>query len=142
MPTARVTAHAPLSGLSLKCSILPISTTLHEMKIANIYQVKSFFKTVHTTKRSQTAVMRLPAGGESGPEPEAHRTSDQSMLVVEGTVVACVGSQRRTLKKGDFIVIPANTKHRITNPGKTAAVTFNVYSPPEYPRQFEEKNAD
>jgi mannose-6-phosphate isomerase-like protein (cupin superfamily) len=37
------------------------------------------------------------------------------------------------LTKGDVLIIPAETPHRFNNPGKKKAVTFNVYSPPEYP---------
>jgi mannose-6-phosphate isomerase-like protein (cupin superfamily) len=37
------------------------------------------------------------------------------------------------LKKGDILLIRAGTPHRFENPGRQRAVTFNVYSPPEYP---------
>ena len=43
------------------------------------------------------------------------------------------GWRRDSLKKGDVIIIPAGVKHRFTNPGRTPAVTFNVYAPPAYP---------
>ncbi|HSH37421.1 MAG TPA: cupin domain-containing protein [Chthoniobacterales bacterium] len=44
-----------------------------------------------------------------------------------------VGAERPTLRNGDVLLIPAGVKHRFVNVGSTAAVTFNVYSPPEYP---------
>ena len=31
-----------------------------------------------------------------------------------------------------MVVIPAGVKHCLENRGRAAAVTFNVYSPPEY----------
>ena len=44
-----------------------------------------------------------------------------------------VAGEKRRLKQGDIVVIPAGTKHRFQNRSDGDAVTFNVYSPPEYP---------
>ena len=36
-------------------------------------------------------------------------------------------------QKGDILLIRAGMPHRFKNPGRQKAMTFNVYSPPEYP---------
>ncbi len=37
------------------------------------------------------------------------------------------------MKAGDVVIIPPGVKHKFINSGEEPAVTFNVYSPPEYP---------
>jgi len=102
-------------------------------KRANIHRVKEWFEVLQTTKRSQTAVMKLGPGQSSGETAEAHQGSDQVLLLLEGELSAEIGGRRSRLKVGDAVVIPPGTKHKFTNSGKIPAVTFNVYSPPEYP---------
>lgn len=80
-------------------------------------------------------MMTLAPGAASGSRAEGHEHSDQVLLMLEGELAGEVGSERATLRKGDVLVIPAGVKHRFENVGSTPAVTFNVYSPPEYPAQ-------
>jgi len=101
----------------------------------NVRQAKEWFEVLQTHKRAQTAMMTLAAGAATGSKAEAHRASDQILLVLEGRLSGSVGKKRPRLKKGDVIVIPAGVKHRFTNPGTKPAVTFNVYVPPAYPPQ-------
>lgn len=103
------------------------------MKIFNIHDAKEWFEVQQTTPRSQTAVMVLSAEGNSSEEMNVHKKSDQVLLVVEGELHAKVGGVERIMKKGDSCIVPAGTPHRFENRTKTRAVTFNVYSPPEYP---------
>lgn len=100
---------------------------------ANIYRPKAWFKVLQTTPRSQTAVMTLGPGQSSGGEPEAHKASDQVLLLIEGELSAEIADARSRMKPGDVVVIPPRTKHKFTNRGDVPAVTFSVYSPPEYP---------
>ncbi len=53
--------------------------------------------------------------------------------MLEGEFDGEIGDEKATLKKGDVLLIPAGVKHRFTNRADKSAVTFNVYSPPEYP---------
>ena len=78
-------------------------------------------------------MMTLTAGAATGSKAEAHKNSDQVLLMLEGELTGEVGEERPSLKKGDVIIIPAGVKHRFTNPGEKPAVTFNVYAPPAYP---------
>jgi mannose-6-phosphate isomerase-like protein (cupin superfamily) len=104
-----------------------------KMDLANIKDATEWFEVLQTSKRSQTAMMTLPPGDETGRKPEAHRKSDQVLLMLSGKLSGTVGAEKVTLKKGDILLIRAGTPHRFKNPGRQSAVTFNVYSPPEYP---------
>jgi mannose-6-phosphate isomerase-like protein (cupin superfamily) len=101
-------------------------------KRANLYRVKEWFKVLQTSGRSQTAAMTLGTGQATGETAEAHEKSEQVLLLIEGDLVAEIGGKRSRMKAGDVVVIPPRVKHRFTNPGDRPAVTFNVYSPPEY----------
>lgn len=103
------------------------------MDVSNIRQASDWFEVLQTSERSQTAMMILQPGDETGATAEAHEKSDQVLLMLEGELEGEVGDQRPRLRKGDTILIPAGTKHRFTNRGSKSAVTFNVYAPPAYP---------
>ena len=103
------------------------------LTVANVHDAESWFQVLHTTERSQTAVMTLKPHGESSEEMNTHEESDQVVLILEGEIEAEIGKVKRSMKAGDTCIIPAGTPHRLTNPGAKAALTFNVYSPPEYP---------
>jgi len=102
------------------------------MIISNIQDVRKWFEVVETTERTQTAVMVLTPGGHSSEEMNVHKKSDQVLLLLEGELHAEVGGEKRTMRKGDSCIVSAGTPHRFENRGNNRAVTFNVYSPPEY----------
>jgi len=101
--------------------------------LAKLSDATKWFEVLHTTSKSQTAIMRLDPGQSSGETPEAHKSSDQVLLLVRGALHGTIEDQEIQLKEGDTVTIRAGTRHRFTNRGSEAAVTFNVYSPPEYP---------
>jgi mannose-6-phosphate isomerase-like protein (cupin superfamily) len=103
------------------------------MDLANIKDVTEWFEVLQTSKRSQTAMMTLAPGDATGRKAEAHEKSDQILLMLSGKLSGVVGPEKVELKKGDVLLIRAGTPHRFRNPGRKSAVTFNVYSPPEYP---------
>jgi mannose-6-phosphate isomerase-like protein (cupin superfamily) len=103
------------------------------MKRCNISDATSWFEVLLTTSRSQAAVMTLQPGKASGESAEAHEDSDQVLIVLEGQVHAEVGDEQAVLGRWDVVVIPAGVKHRFSNRGESAAVTFSAYAPPEYP---------
>jgi mannose-6-phosphate isomerase-like protein (cupin superfamily) len=78
-------------------------------------------------------MMTLAPGASTGKKAEAHKESDQILLMLKGKLSGKVGEEKVRLEKGDVLVIPAGTPHRFKNRGRKPAVTFNVYSPPEYP---------
>ena len=102
------------------------------MKTVNINDASHGFEVLQTTKQSETAVMVLTAGGHSSEEMNVHQKSDQVLLLVEGELEAEVGGEKKRLRQGDSCIVPAGTPQRFENRGEKRAVTFNVYSPPEY----------
>ena len=55
------------------------------------------------------------------------------MLLIEGELAAEIGGKRSRMKAGDVVVIPPGVKHKFVNRAEHPAITFSVYSPPEYP---------
>jgi len=104
------------------------------MDLANIKDTTEWFEVLQTSKRTQTAMMTLAPGDDTGKKAEAHEKSDQVLLMLSGKLSGTVGPEKVELKKGDVLLIRAGTPHRFKNSGRQRAVTFNVYSPPEYPR--------
>jgi mannose-6-phosphate isomerase-like protein (cupin superfamily) len=100
--------------------------------VCNIHSASSWFEVLQTTNRSQTAVMTLKPGASTGEEPESHEDSQQVLLLIDGELLAEVDGERQNLKPGDIVIIPPKVKHKFTNKGKSPALTFNVYCPPEY----------
>jgi mannose-6-phosphate isomerase-like protein (cupin superfamily) len=102
------------------------------MNISNVRDKKDFFKVLQTSKKSQTATMTLAPGKASGPKGNEHPKSEQVLLVLEGEVLAEIGQEKMTLRKGDVVIVPPKTAHRFVNKAASPAVTFNVYAPPAY----------
>jgi len=103
------------------------------MNVTNIGKARKWFEVLQTSERSQTAMMTLAPGDATGARAEAHKKSDQILLMLDGELTGEVGDRHPNLKKGDVIIIPAGVKHRFVNHAAKPAVTFNVYSPPAYP---------
>jgi len=103
------------------------------MDLANTKDATEWFEVLQTSKRSQSAMMTPAPGDATGRKAEAHKKSDQVLLMLSGKLSGTVGPETVELKKGDILLIRAGTPHRFRNPGRKNAVTFNVYSPPEYP---------
>ncbi len=102
------------------------------MDLVNIKDATEWFEVLQTSGKSQTAIMTLKPGKSSGAK-EGHKASDQVLLLLEGELNGEIGSEKAVLEKGDVVLIPAGVKHRFANHSSKEAVTFNVYSPPEYP---------
>ena len=58
--------------------------------------------------------------------------------MLEGELLAEVGEEKRTLRRGDVVIVPAGVAHRFVNYADSRAVTFNVYGPPAYDADEEE----
>jgi mannose-6-phosphate isomerase-like protein (cupin superfamily) len=89
-----------------------------------------FFEVLQQTERSQTAVMTIAAGAESGPE-EVH-AGDQVLVVLEGRAVARVGGREHAVAAGACVMIPAGTPHHVRNSGAGPLFLVSVYAPPAY----------
>ncbi len=89
---------------------------------------QKWFEVLDTTARSQTAVMNLEPGEESGDVTETHFGSDQVLMVLEGEVLAEVAEEKALMRPGHMLLIPAGVEHRFQNQGRARARTFSVYA--------------
>jgi len=103
------------------------------MNVADILSPSTDFQILQTTSRAQTATMRLRTGEASGERPQAHRESDQIVLLLKGDLHVELGDDEGTIHAGNSLLIPAGTPHRLVNRGKEEALAFTTYSPPAYP---------
>lgn len=102
------------------------------MNIANIHESSEDFHLLETTGRTQTATMTLKSGESTGEDFNQHPHSDQTVVVLEGELVAEVGAEREILRTGQSVIVPAGVKHRFQNDAATTAFAFTVYAPPAY----------
>jgi mannose-6-phosphate isomerase-like protein (cupin superfamily) len=92
------------------------------------------FRVVHTTDRTQIAIMTLPPGQSMGSE-EGHTASDQVVFVLEGRFEVTIDDDTRELRAGEVAVIPQGTSHKLRATGRRSATAFSVYGPPAYPAE-------
>src|SRR5581483_2675733 len=102
------------------------------MSAPNILKSTAFFEVLETAEGSQTAVMYLAPGEESGPKENEHPQSEQVLYVVQGEVEAEIGHRQLRLRAGDSVIVTRETPHRFSNRSDAPALTFNVYAPPAY----------
>jgi mannose-6-phosphate isomerase-like protein (cupin superfamily) len=65
------------------------------MNVRNIRDGSDWFSVLQTGSKTQTAVMTLESGQSSGSEAEAHKNSEQVLIVLEGEVIAEVEGEKR-----------------------------------------------
>lgn len=99
------------------------------------------FKVVLGDNHSQVAQMTLAPGDTEGGPDNRHKGADQWMFVVSGTGAATVEGERVELREGTLLLIQRNETHEIRNTGKVPLKTLNVYVPPAYTDEGDEKSA-
>ena len=102
------------------------------MSAINVRESKSWFSLLQTAELSQTAVMSIGPGEESGPKENEHPGSEQVLYVIEGELDAEIGERSFSMRAGDSTIVRRDVPHRFTNRGQQPALTFNVYTPPAY----------
>jgi quercetin dioxygenase-like cupin family protein len=68
----------------------------------------------------------LPQG--SGPGPHKHTWSDETFYILDGEITFLIGDEIRTGRKGDFLMVPRNTRHAFRVVSETARF-LNGYTP-------------
>lgn len=81
-----------------------------------------------------------PGESEGGPENN-HQGADQWLFVMSGSGVAFVNGTRVELGQGTLVLIERGEKHEIRNTGSTPLKTVNVYVPPAYTTEGDERPA-
>jgi mannose-6-phosphate isomerase-like protein (cupin superfamily) len=93
-------------------------------------QNSDFRHVIYTAKHSQLVVMALPPGEHIG--AETHGDVDQFFRVEQGRGEALIGSKRASIGPGSALVIPAGTKHDVSNTSDKALKLYTIYSPPQH----------
>ena len=102
------------------------------MSVLNVPKSESWFSVLQTGKLSQTAVMAIGPGEESGPKDNEHPQSEQVLYVIEGELQAEIGERSFTMRAGDSTIVRRGVPHRFANRSQQTVLTFNVYAPPAY----------
>ncbi|HHT9154028.1 MAG TPA: cupin domain-containing protein [Candidatus Hypogeohydataceae bacterium YC40] len=89
-----------------------------------------YFKVLQETQRSQTGVMTLDVGQDTG-EGDVH-SGDQIIYVVEGKAFLRLGKEEAVAEAGTVITIPAGTHHYVRNEGDIPLFILTVYAPPVF----------
>jgi mannose-6-phosphate isomerase-like protein (cupin superfamily) len=92
---------------------------------------EDFRRVLFTTERTQLVLMALKAGEEIG--EEVHEGIDQVLAFAEGEGEAVVAGERRPVRAGSVVVVPAGTRHNFVASAGSALKLYTVYSPPEHP---------
>ncbi|MCA1593963.1 MAG: cupin domain-containing protein [Acidobacteria bacterium] len=92
---------------------------------------ENFRRVLFTTERSQLVLMSIPAGEEIG--EETHEGIDQVLAFVAGEGAAVIEGERRPVREGSVVVVPAGTLHNFVAEGSTPLKLYTVYTPPEHP---------
>jgi mannose-6-phosphate isomerase-like protein (cupin superfamily) len=69
-----------------------------------------------------------PYPGDQAP-PHIHHGSDEAFYVIDGTLEVLVGTERRRLEAGEFVIIPAGTAHTFANRGPSDTTVLAVMTP-------------
>ena len=84
------------------------------------------------TRRSQAAVMIIRPGDAEGGPGNRHPSSDQWLLVLDGTGEARVNGRRHRLTRGSLLLVEKGERHEIRATGRKPLKTLNIYAPPAY----------
>jgi mannose-6-phosphate isomerase-like protein (cupin superfamily) len=101
--------------------------------------LRAGFHVALTNRRAQAATMVLAPGGAEGGAGNRHRGADQWLYVLEGSGAATINGRRVGLAPGELLLIERGDRHLIRNTGRRLLKTLNVYVPPAYTPEGEER---
>lgn len=81
------------------------------------------------------AVMNCPPGSTVRPL-HSHRGIEEILFILEGEGEAWVDGDVAPFKKGDAVLLPANSRHMVRNTGTTSLRTCSIFSPPTSPDTY------
>lgn len=109
---------------------LPRRAASHANISSAVRQNTDFRRVLHTGRSTQIVAMALPPGVDIGSETHPH--VEQLLFIQSGHGEAVLDGKMEPLGPGDAIVVPAGTKHNVTNTGRTPLKLFTIYSPPNH----------
>lgn len=84
------------------------------------------------SRRLQVILSVIEAGAGSGPEPYAHDSDEECVVVLGGRMRFWVAGERYELSEGDTLSFESRLPHRNLNPGPTKAEVLWIITPPSY----------
>ena len=90
----------------------------------------NFRKVLYTGKKLQLVLMSLKAGEDIG--EEVHPAVDQFFRIEKGIGEAVINGNKHSLSDGTSLIVPAGSKHNLTNTGKSELKLYSIYSPPNH----------
>jgi len=100
-------------------------TNIEKQSVEN----KDFRKVLYTGPHSQLVVMSVKPGEDIG--LEVHKV-DQFIRIEKGEGEVVMDGKRSKVQAESAFVIPAGTKHDVTNTGKDDLKLYTIYSPPQH----------
>jgi mannose-6-phosphate isomerase-like protein (cupin superfamily) len=110
------------------------------MKRASVSFANGFHVLTGDTHSQAATMVIAPGGCEGGPD-NAHRGADQWLYIESGTGEARVNGHVYPLEAGELMLIQRGDRHEIRNTGSTPLKTLNVYVPPAYTSDGDERPA-
>ncbi len=86
-------------------------------------------------EKLSVAVMTCPAGAIVRPL-DSHRDIEEVLFILEGEGEVYVNGERAFFKKGDAVLLPANSKHQVRNVGNGSLITVSIFSAPTSPASY------
>ena len=87
----------------------------------------NFRKVLYTAKNSQLVLMSLKPGEEIS--LETHPDNDQFFRFESGKGMVVIDGHEYAVSDGVAIIIPAGSKHNVTNTGTNDLKMYTIYSP-------------
>src|SRR5215467_9064462 len=92
----------------------------------NPSRTKGYVWRLHQSATSRTNLVEMR--GEAG--EHIHPDAEHSLYVISGEVMVKAGGMETNLRAGDYISIPAGTKHGYTVPADKPALLISMDAPP------------
>jgi mannose-6-phosphate isomerase-like protein (cupin superfamily) len=109
------------------------------MHVANLEELKSFTTLDGSSIRELAGPSWTPARNQSLAEATVpvgkattahyHRTTEELYYIVSGTGLMRIADEERDVSRGDCIVIPPGTEHKLTNTGDEPLVLLCCCAP-------------
>jgi mannose-6-phosphate isomerase-like protein (cupin superfamily) len=90
----------------------------------------AFRQVLYTGHHLQLVLLALKPGEDIG--METHKTHDQFFRIEKGHGEVVIDGNRRKVKGGDAIIVPAGALHNVMNTGDKLLRLYTVYSPPNH----------
>ena len=90
------------------------------------------FLTAGVSGKLQVIISTIEPGGGTGPEPYAHDSDEEVVLVLAGHLDLWVADEHYVLREGDAITFPSRIPHWNVNRGETPATVLFCLTPPSF----------